>query len=146
MSWYSIREYTQRMNVSASTVRRQIAGGKLYAKKFGRHWYVQSTTVPPDHDPAWDATGDETEQTAGPLAMRAAPSGGDLAHVVEFSSKALHHYLMLSEKLIAEKDLRLKEKDEQLSASKQESAELEAYVRILENELERQKEKPEGWR
>lgn len=75
-----------------------------------------------------------------------AKEGGNLQSIVEFSSKALHHYLLMSEKLVAEKDARLQERDQQLQEKKQEVADLENYVQLLEGELTRQKEKPEGWR
>ena len=51
----------------------------------------------------------------------------------------------MSEKLVAEKDVRLKEKDREIARKKQSIAELESYVKLLEVELERQKNKPEGW-
>ncbi|MFH1262427.1 MAG: helix-turn-helix domain-containing protein [Pseudomonadota bacterium] len=143
MSWYSIREYTDRMGVSISTVRRQIQEGRLFAKKFGKHWYIQ----PPDG--AVSAAPEPTlREEVDDLhsATLVAPQGSNVTSIVEFSSKALHHYLLMSEKLIAEKDIRLKEREQLLSEKKQEVADLEAYVKILENELTRQKDRPEGWR
>jgi excisionase family DNA binding protein len=143
MSWFSIREYTDRMGVSISTVRRQIQEGRLFAKKFGKHWYIQ----PPEG--AISAAAEPTlreEVDDLSAATLAEPQGSNITSIVEFSSKALHHYLLMSEKLIAEKDSRLKERDELLSEKKQEVADLEAYVKILEVELARQANKPEGWR
>jgi excisionase family DNA binding protein len=142
MSWYSIREYTDRMGVSISTVRRQIGEGRLFAKKFGKHWYIQPQdgSVPPPAEPSLrEAVTDLTPATH-------ATPGSNVDSIVEFSSKALHHYLLMSEKLIAEKDARLQERDLQLAEKKQEVADLEAYAKILEEELARQREKPEGWR
>ncbi len=139
MSWVSIREYTERTGLSTSTVRRQIRKRKVFAKKFGRDWYLQLSD---------DATSPYLEQDAAQSAggpLTSLPETGNLEGVIEFSSKALHHYLILSEKLIAEKDIRLAERDVQLNEKKQECAELEGYVQLLEKEIERLKEKPEGW-
>jgi excisionase family DNA binding protein len=142
MSWYSIREYTDRSGVSVSTVRRQIREGRLFAKKFGRHWYIQQPdgTLPPVSELKFeeDAFGLQTAQLGS--------ASSSVQSVVDFSSKALHHYLLLSEKLIAEKDLRLKERETELQTRRQEIAELEGYTAILEEEIRRLKERPEGWR
>lgn len=142
MSWYSIREYTEREGISISTVRRQIQEGRLFAKKFGRHWFIQSQqkNSPSPAEPSFD----EAVSTMSGASL--ASEGGNVQSIVEFSSKALHHYLLMSEKLIAEKDARLTERDQELQKKKQTVAELESYVGILEGELARRKDKPEGWR
>jgi excisionase family DNA binding protein len=141
MSWYSIREYTERMGVSMSTVRRQIQEGRLFAKKFGRHWYIQPQEIvnAPGPEPRME------ESLMDFSGASLAKDGGNVASIVEFSSKALHHYLLMSEKLIAEKDARLAERDQQIAEKKQEVADLERYVQLLEGELTRKKEKPDGW-
>jgi hypothetical protein len=74
-------------------------------------------------------------------------SGGGFQAIIDFSSKALHHYLLLHEKLMQEKDIRLEERALQLSEKKQTIAELESYVRMLEKALAKAHDsKPEGWR
>jgi len=133
MSWCSIREYTERRGISASTARRQIQDGRVYARKFGRNWYVQWGS---SDEPAQHEVPGPTSPTGATLARSdiggfpQAAENGSLQSVVEFSSKALHHYLLLNEKLAAEKDSRLAEKDQRI-------VELEAYVKLLERELER---------
>jgi excisionase family DNA binding protein len=131
MSWYSIREYTQRMRVSTSTVRRQIQEGRLFARKFGRHWYIQppENLAPQAEEPKFE----ESMMDLAPASL--AKEGGGIQSIVEFSSKALHHYLLMSEKLIAEKDARLAERDREISGQKQEIADLENYARLLEERL-----------
>jgi hypothetical protein len=138
MSWYSIREFTQKNNLSSSTVRRHIAQGKISAKKFGRNWYIEY----PDRA---DTGGDVSLHVPVVTEARSEPAVG-VQGIVEFSSKALNHYLMMHEQLMAEKELRLQEKDAQIQEAKQEAADLEGYVKILEQEIERLKERPEGWR
>ena len=142
MSWYSIREYTDRMGISMSTVRRQIQEGRLFAKKFGRHWYIQPSeaAVRAEPEPKFE------EALTGISSAVHAGGEGNIQSIVEFSSKALHHYLLMSEKLIAEKDVRLAERDREIAEKKQAVADLENYVSLLEGELTRQKEKPDGWR
>ena len=146
MSWYSIREYTERHRLSTSTVRRQIQQGRIYAKKFGRNWYVH---YPDSADTGGIPAGGDAsiEPQTEPMDFPAPTlgSGSSLQSVVEFSSKALHHYLMLSEKLLAEKDIRIAERERELSERRQAVAELEEYVKLLETELTRLKERPEGW-
>ena len=138
MGWVSIREYTEQAGVSASTVRRQIRERRLFAKKFGRDWFVR----PPEYI---RPPSDGAEQ-AGPIDLpERLDSRSPQTELIDFSSKALNHYLILSEKLIAEKDLRIAERDHEVTEKRQLVAELEAYVELLEQELARQKQKPEGW-
>jgi excisionase family DNA binding protein len=137
MSWYSIREYTNRMGVSVSTVRRQIQEGRLFAKKFGGHWYIEAsgekeTTEPKMEEALVDFNNGAT----------LAKDGGNIASIVEFSSKALHHYLLMSEKLLAEKDSRLAEKSREVSEKQQAIAELEKYAELLEAELAERRGRP----
>ncbi len=142
MSWYSIREYTERAGISMSTVRRQIQEGRLFAKKFGKHWYIQPPegSVPPTAEPKFEETALDFS------GAELAGGGGNVQSIVEFSSKALHHYLLMSEKLMAEKDARIAERDQTIQEKRQQLAEIEKYVEILEGEIARQREKPEGWR
>ncbi len=141
MSWFSVSEYKHRYNVSSSTIRRQIQKGRIFAKKFGRNWYIQD----PDAQTGMAATSQESAVSAGePLLPEA--GGENLQSVIDFSSKALHHYLLLSEKLMAEKELRIQEKEKELNERRQEVAELEEYTHMLETEIRRLKERPEGWR
>lgn len=64
--------------------------------------------------------------------------------LLDFSSKALHHYLLMHDKLMAEKDLRLREKEEALRRVEQDKAELEGYARILETALEQRSSRAKG--
>jgi len=141
MSWLSLREYTEKFRVSLSTVRRHIQQGKVEAKKFGRNWFVNAQPL------QFESASLAPDPLTEPSEMLGNFSGRDLGlqGVIDFSSKALHHYLILSDKLAAEKDLRLKEKEAELIGTKQELAELEAYTKILEEELEKLKDRPEGW-
>jgi hypothetical protein len=144
MSWFSVSEYTRRYNVSSSTVRRQIQKGRVFAKKFGRNWYVQYPDAPEFPDETTDISTESAVSAGAPVLPQA--GGGTLQSVIDFSSKALHHYLLLSDKLMAEKDLRLQEKEREVNEKRQEVAELEEYTRMLEGEIQRLKERPEGWR
>jgi excisionase family DNA binding protein len=140
MSWYSIREYTRRYNVSPSTVRRHIQQGRISARKFGRNWYIEY----PDHgDGVMRISQAERDEEFEELPAPA--EGSNLRSVIDFSSKALHHYLLMHEKLVAEKELRLAEREREIVERRQEVAELEGYVKLLEEEIARLKERPEGW-
>ncbi|MFH1018523.1 MAG: hypothetical protein V1798_10155 [Pseudomonadota bacterium] len=141
MSWFSVSEYKHQYNVSSSTVRRQIQKGRIFAKKFGRNWYIQY----PDAQAVSAAPRTESAVMAGEPILPGAAEG-NLQSVINFSSKALHHYLLLSDKLMAEKELRIQEKEKELNERRQDVAELEEYVRMLEGEVQRLKDRPEGWR
>ena len=121
-TWMTIREYINRYHVSLSTVHRHIQQGKVQSKKVGRNWYILGEEgVTPSIEPA----------TLAPDFNFSPPEDeGNLKSVVEFSSKALHHYLMMSDKLVAEKDLRIKEKEAELIEKRQTIAELTAYTEL----------------
>lgn len=147
-SWYTIEEYSERTGASISRIRRQIREGRLKAKKFGQDWFLKPadsrlSLLDEDTDP--NIRIDRLDSSQAP-SLYDKQDKGNVRSVVEFSSKALNHYLLLSEKLIAEKDLRLAERDDQLRENKQAIAELEGYVKMLEEEIVRLKERPEGWR
>jgi hypothetical protein len=130
MSWVSIREFTEKSGLSTSTIRRQIQEGRLYARKFGRNWYIQAPEA--------------SEFSLAEMPDSASlPEKASFQGLIEFSSKALHHYLILSDRLMAEKEGRLKERVRQLEEKDQEVAELEGYVRLLEREL-RKRDEPSG--
>lgn len=139
MSWYSVREYARRAGITPMMVERKLQEGELLSRMIGGEWYIQvndALAVAPE--PSFrEATTD---------VARSARDDSGLQGVIDFSSKALHHYLLMSDKLLAEKDLRLQEREAQLSEKKQAVAELESYVQLLEEEIRRQRDKPEGWR
>jgi excisionase family DNA binding protein len=145
MSWYSIREYTKRAGLSSSTVRRRIRKGEIKAKKFGRGWYIQPDEG--EFEPMNFSQTGENVSAFDDFTEAVYATEGNVSDVVSFSSKALHHYLLLSEKLVAEKDIRISEKDKQILEKSQQVAELESYVRLLEGEVEKMKakERAEGW-
>ncbi len=136
MSWCSIREYSEKTGQAASTIRRNVQRGRLYGRKFGRSWYVfeEDERSEPMTSAVAASSFDFPETASGQT-----PSS--LQGLLDFSSKALHHYLMMHDKLMAEKDLRLKEKENALKQRNIEVSELEGYVRILENALTREREK-----
>ncbi len=124
----SVREYAAAQGVSASTIQRRLQRGELKGKRFGRAWYVQVSSV---------ATSSEAApETSTPLPLLGAEQmqhSPTLKELIAFSSKALNSYLLMSDRLVAEKERSFEEMQQQLNAEKQRVAELTNYVRILEN-------------
>lgn len=125
----SVKEYAAKAAVSPSTVQRRLSRGELKGRRFGRAWYVEleASDAPLNH-PSFD-----NDLTAQDLAL-ATPTSG-VSELVSFSSKALNSYLMMSDRLIEEKERAFQEKIDLLKSQQQRVAELESYVRLLEGML-----------
>ena len=126
----SVREYAATQGVSPSTIQRRLGRGDLKGRKVGRAWFVdvqdltQTTAV---------STGAEVG-IAG-LAAKEAEKSPTVKELISFSAKALNSYLMMSDRLIEEKEKAFEEKRVELCHYKQRVAELEAYVELLETSL-----------
>jgi hypothetical protein len=130
----SLKEYAHEHEVSASTVLRRLKRGELKGKRIGRTWYVIKATQPnstpnfanDDLTAGWSVAADPNTAAVGHLPV---------SDLVSFSSKALNSYLMMSERLLAEKDRAYQEKLAELNRERQRLVELEAYVVLLERFL-----------
>lgn len=116
----TVKEYAVKTAVSPSTVQRRLGRGEIKGRRLGRIWYVES-----DSDT-------QLTSVATPPSRTTSHSTNEL---ISFSSKALNSYLIMSDRLIAEKERNYLEKCDQLSKEQQKVAELSSYVQLLEKML-----------
>ncbi len=132
MGWVTIREYMNALGVSDSTVRRRIRRREV-PFRIERGRYLLYLDEPEFSNSSEGAEGGKVPvpPELNPLSSSASkpPENGDLKSVIDFSSKALNSYLLLSERLEQEKNIRIKEKEDQIE-------ELKAKVRELEQKIE----------
>ena len=156
MGWISIKEYIQQHGISDSTIRRHIKSRQIKSKRVGSKWFVwldanQNGEFTPTNYRVEGSLSSNLEPIIKDFSKFEVTKemSSSLTDVIAFSSKALNSYLVMSDKLINEKEKRIEEKDYIIKDQRQKIAELEAYVKNLE-ELERrlreQREKPDGWR
>jgi len=91
----------------------------------------------------------DSTQFSFPKTMVDKGNGSALSEIISFSSKALNSYLITNDKLIAEKEKRIEEKEFLIKSLSQKIAEMESYIKALETAEKKLRElmdKPEGWR
>ena len=122
----TVREYAAKHGVSVSTVQRRLAKGEIKGQRFGRSWYIELDST---------NAGKTAAEIAGSVPVRQTSVPSNVKDLIDFSSKALNSYLMMSDRLLEEKEQGYNEKVRQLEIEKQRVAELESYVRMLERLL-----------
>jgi IS30 family transposase len=125
----SVKEYAAKLQVSPSTVQRRLNRGELKGRRFGRVWYVEINAAEED------LAGDQLIENKEINDITRASTAPQLEQLLAFSSKALNSYLMMSDRLIVEKDKAYQEKNELLKIEQQRVAELKSYVAMLEKLL-----------
>jgi len=119
----TVKEYAVKTAVSPSTVQRRLGRGEIKGRRMGRIWYVEADSMElPLNLP--------TQLTSPTVAPPRSTH-----ELISFSSKALNSYLMMSDRLIAEKERNYLEKCDQLKHEQQKVAELTFYVQLLEKML-----------
>jgi hypothetical protein len=126
----SVREYAATQAVSPSTIQRRLGRGDLKGRKVGRAWFVDVQDLA-QAKPAL-ASAEMTNLALGGNDSEKSPTVKEL---ISFSAKALNSYLMMSDRLLEEKEKTFEEKRIELCHYKQRVAELEAYVELLETSL-----------
>ena len=147
MSWFTIKNYIQKFEVSDSTIRRKIRTKQIPSKRIGAKIFVwaddstnrgtEGTSQTEEQQFDISRDGQRIEMLSSVNSQRHQSSlpkelGSSIAELIAFSSKALNSYLMISDKLISEKDKRINERETHISDQKQRIAELESYIKALE--------------